>query len=356
MLKIKIQILGTNPGESLHKSFEFGEILIGRLDSSQLKISLSDVSSKHAIISDKSNGELYIKDLGSSNGTFINDKKIAPDKEYLFKQEDIIIVGSAVLTFIIDQVKPAEVKQVEKKEEPSKQVPSSNNIQTLDQFEQEIAVRRLVHNKLIERFDLRRKEISSLEDTELRAKALEVVRQIVHEYRWEIPDSLDRDKLIKNVLDEALGLGPLEELLADEKCSEIMVNSYKQIYAERGGRLALSPYRFSSEQAVLSAIERIIAPIGRRIDESSPMVDARLKDGSRVNAVIRPLALAGPCITIRKFSKTPLSIDDLIKYNAVTSGMATFIKIAVEARKNVVISGGTGSGKTTLLKSRELLL
>ena len=312
MLKIKIQILGTNPGESLHKSFEFGEILIGRLDSSQLKISLSDVSSKHAIISYKSNGELYIKDLGSSNGTFINDKKIAPDKEYLFKQEDIIIVGSAVLTFIIDQVKPAEVKQVEKKEEPSKQVPSSNNIQTLDQFEQEIAVRRLVHNKLIERFDLRRKEISSLEDTELRAKALEVVRQIVHEYRWEIPDSLDRDKLIKNVLDEALGLGPLEELLADEKCSEIMVNSYKQIYAERGGRLALSPYRFSSEQAVLSAIERIIAPIGRRIDESSPMVDARLKDGSRVNAVIRPLALAGPCITIRKFSKTPLSIDDLI--------------------------------------------
>src|SRR5207249_2339081 len=121
------------------------------------------------------------------------------------------------------------------------------------------------------------------------------------------------------------------------------------IYIERKGKLMLAPQKFTSNRAVLGAIERIVAPIGRRIDESSPMVDARLKDGSRVNAIIPPLALKGPSITIRKFNKTPLSADDLVRFGAMTRGMSNFLKLCVELRQNVVVSGGTGSGKTTLL-------
>jgi pilus assembly protein CpaF len=175
------------------------------------------------------------------------------------------------------------------------------------------------------------------------------VENILVDLRWQMPTGLSRDRLIKQILDEALGLGPLEELLADDDCSEIMVNAFNQIYAENEGKLQLTDLRYSSEQAVLATIERILAPIGRRIDESSPLVDARLKDGSRVNAVIRPLALHGPCITIRKFPKEQLTIEHLVRFGSLSRGMADFLKLAVEQRMNVVISGGTGSGKTTLL-------
>src|SRR5690606_32532226 len=131
--------------------------------------------------------------------------------------------------------------------------------------------------------------------------------------------------------------------------SEIMVNHSMQIYIERKGKISLSDKVFSSNQAVLGVIERIVAPIGRRIDESSPLVDARLKDGSRVNAIIPPLALKGPCITIRKFKRDKLGIADLIKFKSITPQIAEFLEMAVKAHRNIVISGGTGSGKTTLL-------
>ncbi|MEX0950775.1 MAG: CpaF family protein, partial [Gammaproteobacteria bacterium] len=142
---------------------------------------------------------------------------------------------------------------------------------------------------------------------------------------------------------------PLEELIADDDITEIMLNKHDEIYVEKNGRLQKSNVVFSSDDAVLSAIERIVSPLGRRIDESSPMVDARLKDGSRVNAIIPPLALRGPCLTIRKFAKQKLTDVDIIKFGAANEAMMKFLKIAVEQRMNIVISGGTGSGKTTLL-------
>ena len=151
------------------------------------------------------------------------------------------------------------------------------------------------------------------------------------------------------MLNEAVGLGPLEELLADKDVSEIMVNSSQEIYVERNGRIALSPAIFSSDQAVMDIIERIVSPIGRRIDESSPMVDARLKDGSRVNAIIPPLAIKGPTITIRKFPEKRLAAKDLVLFESLSEDMADFLEICVKHKKNVIISGGTGSGKTTLL-------
>jgi pilus assembly protein CpaF len=155
--------------------------------------------------------------------------------------------------------------------------------------------------------------------------------------------------LKKSVFDEIIGLGPLEELIADPTVSEIMVNCHDEIFIEQNGQLTRSPVIFTDDRAVLGAIERIVAPIGRRIDESSPMVDARLADGSRVNAVIPPLALKGPSITIRKFSRQKLGGEDLIRFGSMSASMLEFLHTAVKQGANIVISGGTGSGKTTLL-------
>jgi pilus assembly protein CpaF len=146
-----------------------------------------------------------------------------------------------------------------------------------------------------------------------------------------------------------LGLWPLETLLSQEEISEIMVNGPNQIFVEQKGKLTLTDVTFHDESHVLLIIERIIAPLGRRIDESSPMVDARLKDGSRVNAIIRPLALCGPTITIRKFKQDKLTIDNLVQFKSVSPQMAQFLEASVKSRLNIVVSGGTGSGKTTLL-------
>jgi pilus assembly protein CpaF len=160
---------------------------------------------------------------------------------------------------------------------------------------------------------------------------------------------LERDRLFESIAADILGLGPLEILLAQDDISEIMVNGPKQVFIERKGKLTLSEVTFHDDNHVMHVIERIVAPLGRRVDESSPTVDARLKDGSRVNAIIRPLALCGPTITIRKFKKDTLTIRNLIEFKSVSEEMAQFLEACVVARLNLVVSGGTGSGKTTLL-------
>jgi pilus assembly protein CpaF len=158
-----------------------------------------------------------------------------------------------------------------------------------------------------------------------------------------------RKKLVKEILDEALSLGPLEDLLADPAITDIMVNNKDEVYIERYGKIELTSKKFISNEQVRTIIERIIAPIGRRIDESVPMVDARLPDGSRVNAIIPPLSLTGPYLTIRKFRKERYKIQDLIELKTLSPAMAEFIKACVVSRKNTIVSGGTGSGKTTVL-------
>jgi pilus assembly protein CpaF len=159
----------------------------------------------------------------------------------------------------------------------------------------------------------------------------------------------EKQKFIEEMIAEIQGFGPIDPLLKDPTISEVMVNSPHMIYVERNGKLERSHVQFRDNDHVLRIIEKIVAPIGRRIDESSPMVDARLPDGSRVNAIIPPLALKGPCITIRKFSKDPFTIDDLIRFGTLTEEMAMFLKACVQARLNIIVSGGTGSGKTTTL-------
>lgn len=207
--------------------------------------------------------------------------------------------------------------------------------------------RRKVHTELLKLMDLRRVNVNEMSDIELRTQSESLINQIIAGF--SLPADIEVSSLVKEVLDETIGLGPLEALIADPDVSEIMVNSHDQIFYEKAGKLYLSDIAFSDDQAVLGAIERIVTPIGRRIDESSPMVDARLKDGSRVNAVIPPLALKGPCITIRKFMQRRLGCDDLVKFGSMNTAMASFLEIAVKQKRNIVISGGTGSGKTTLL-------
>ncbi len=206
-----------------------------------------------------------------------------------------------------------------------------------------------IHAKLLDTMDLRRHDVHGMSDERLRQETEDLIRQILKEEEGSIPQELDRDLLCKLVLDEAIGLGPLEALLEDESVTEIMVNRFDEIYVERFGKLEKHSLTFTGDRAVMGVIERIVAPLGRRIDESSPMVDARLKDGSRVNAIIPPLALKGPALTIRKFSRRALTADDLIGFAAISPGMAEFMRTAVLHRKNIIISGGTGSGKTTLL-------
>lgn len=160
---------------------------------------------------------------------------------------------------------------------------------------------------------------------------------------------LDKQKLIAEIIDETIGFGPINRLIRDPSISEIMVNGPQNVYVEKKGRLVLTDVVFKDDQHVMRVIEKIVAPLGRRIDESSPMVDARLPDGSRVNAIIPPLALNGPSITIRKFSEKPYTVKDLINFGTMTPEVAMFLKSCVEARLNIVVSGGTGSGKTTTL-------
>ena len=208
---------------------------------------------------------------------------------------------------------------------------------------------RQIQEELRSELDLRRTDVARLGDAALRELATRVARQSAA--RRPLPPGIDADELIRRALDEALGLGPLEPLLADPGISEVMINGPDAVFVERKGLIERSPTLFSSAQALRSVIDRIVAGAGRRVDEASPMVDARLPDGSRVNVVLPPLAINGPTVTIRKFSGLKLDLAALVELGSLSAPMAQFLDIAVRARRNIVVSGGTGSGKTTLLNA-----
>jgi pilus assembly protein CpaF len=209
---------------------------------------------------------------------------------------------------------------------------------------QEIKVR--VHRQLLERLNL--SNIDALD----RAQVVEEIRKVVHDLlaREAAPLNLDeREDLVEQILDEIFGLGPIEPLLQDPSISDILVNTSQQVYIEKQGRLERSDVRFKDDRHLLQIIDRIVSAVGRRIDDSSPMVDARLPDGSRVNAIIQPLAIDGPHMSIRKFKRDVLSAPDLLRTETMTPAMLELMQGIVKARLNVLISGGTGAGKTTLL-------
>jgi pilus assembly protein CpaF len=335
---IAIRIEDESGTELRRDQLEGDEIVIGRGGGSQIVLKSSTVSTKHARLY-RDDGEWLLVDEQSTNGTFLNGRVVEAPSPVC--DGDQIDVGAFRLWVVSGAPRPAPaVSAVEAPPDPEAGKKAVNKV---------LEIKQRIHKKLIEFLDLRWVDLSKLGEAEVRAQTRSAIDNILRDLAWEIPSGLNREDLVKQILDEALGLGPLEDLLADEAVSEIMVNRFDQIYIERKGKITLADQTFTSNKAVLAAIERIVAPIGRRIDESSPMVDARLKDGSRVNAIIPPLALKGPAITIRKFNKTPLTAEDLIRFGAMTRGMANFLKLCVELRRNIVVSGGTGSGKTTLL-------
>lgn len=305
------------------------------------------VSPYHAEIQRNADG-LFIEDKSGGN-TLVNGNEI--QRYGPLHSSDSITIGGFVITAGVDET--AEGSYVEDVTDirtmigvhPHAEIQEDESI-----YEQENFMwRNRVHEELLHMMDLRRTDIGSMSEEQLRHHVDKMINEIIKQMEGKLPPDVNREQLANDVLNEAVGLGPLEELLSQDDITEIMVNKHDEIYIEKAGKLQKSNVVFSSDDAVMSAIERIVSPLGRRIDESSPLVDARLKDGSRVNAIIPPLALRGPCLTIRKFSKKKLTSDDIVKFGAINENMVKFLQMAVVHRKNIVISGGTGSGKTTLL-------
>ncbi len=225
-----------------------------------------------------------------------------------------------------------------------------------------IRLKKKIHEGLLAKMDLKDLTPEALSNPQQLQKIKETTEKIVSNLLTEqagamISSHEERSRLVKEIVNEALGLGALEEFLADPEVTDIMANKKDEIYVEKGGKLILTNKRFISEEQMRAIIDRIVAPLGRRIDESVPMVDARLPDGSRINAIIRPLSLNGPMITIRKFSQERYTMDDLLhRFKSLSASMADFLNVCVLGRKNMIISGGTGSGKTTLLNIISLFI
>jgi pilus assembly protein CpaF len=361
---------------------------VGKASQCALPLSGWRAAKEHARLTQHQDG-VWLEDLGSMAGTTVNGERVVRHGPLHFGDE-ILIAGYRIrMTEQSPQESPAlqaqqparpnaargvEVSRTSQGNDlessghalashsrvgsagsvAAAQLPLANQIQAVaaapsqqdaDMYEW----RQRIHKLLLETIDLRRRDLVRMSDTDLRIESEALIKELVGKQAPSIPKSVDHAQLTQAVLHEAVGLGPLEDLLADQSITEIMVNRYNEVFVERAGRLVRHGVSFTSDRAVMGIIERIVSPLGRRIDESSPMVDARLKDGSRVNAIIPPLALKGPTITIRKFSVKKLQPGDLVKYASVSEPMIEFLRTCVEHRKNIVVSGGTGSGKTTFL-------
>ena len=335
------------------------ECSIGKARDNFVQLRGWKVANHHAEITRTSEG-LFIEDKTGKESIVVNDANVSHHGP-IRSADEIIIAGYYIKAGMssdtaddidedddeaFDDMKTVFGVQhhavLEESEEVSKTL---LNLQHNEKFKW----RNRVHDELLAAMDLRRTDISSMDESSLRKHVEGLVKEIITEMGPKLPGDVDQVQLASDVLNEAVGLGPLETLLADETITEIMVNKFDEIFIEQAGKLTLSDITFSSDDAVMTAIERIVSPLGRRIDESSPLVDARLKDGSRVNAIIPPLALRGPCLTIRKFAKQKLVAQDLVNFGALNKDMVNFLETAVENHMNILISGGTGSGKTTLL-------
>ncbi|HPD14552.1 MAG TPA: ATPase, T2SS/T4P/T4SS family [Planctomycetota bacterium] len=320
---------------------------IGKSPANDLTLDKVAMSRQHCEIV-SSNGAYAIRDLGSRNGTYVGGRRITAATP--LTDGTRIDLGPVQIIFYAGEMPAAATPAPgDKKAAPGTQLvareagPPGRRLVPPE-------LKKKIHERLLMDLDLRHVDLTQHTDEELRQKAEAVVRNAVAVMAAEIPLWLPHEQLIKEVVDEAIGLGPIEDLLADPTIDEIMVNNWDRIYIERKGKLELTDKCFTDNAQVIHIIRRIIAPLGRRIDESSPMVDARLRDGSRVNAIIAPLALTGPTLTIRKFAAEPYTEKDLVeRFGTLTTQVVEFLKLIVQYRANILISGGTGSGKTTLL-------
>jgi len=336
----ELQILENN---SLVKTVKLtNDIVIGKSADTHIQLDRRNISRQHCKVYQQQ-GYWYVEDMGSRNGTWLNNYRLEKPQQ-LFEGHQIVlgdfhIIFKANAPVVTATPKKVTTKAVAAVNAPKAITPKRPAVRI------PIKLKQAIHARLLEDKEL--KTIANDDDEALRAKTLEVISTLVNATR--LPAKVAPEELIKIIMDEALGLGPLEEFLEDESVTEVMVNNWDTIYVERAGKITLSDSQFTDNVQLLNIIRRILAPIGRRIDESSPLVDARLKDGSRVNAIIPPLALNGPTVTIRKFAKDPFTVEDLIRFGSMTREIAELLKVAVKFRQNILISGGTGTGKTTLL-------
>ena len=354
------------------------EMTLGRHSESNIVLSGAGISRHHARLV-QANGMLFIEDVGSSGGTYVNGERIeamTPLEENdivaigdnTLRIQDVASEGDATADIPAEPASPEPIAETPAPQPPppppapvAPPSPEVNNF--LDEFKNatllyEDAIMELtkqIHTDILERLNLTQGTLDVKND-ETMDRVSHVMDQILRERRHEIPSRIPLDTFRQALMDELIGYGPISPVLRSSRVSEIMINGPDHVFVESKGKIFESGIRFFSEQHLLSIIQRIVEPLGRHVDEASPMVDARLPDGSRVNAIIPPLALQGASVTIRKFSEKKLTTDDLIKFGSMTPEMALFLEEAVRSRQNILVSGGTGSGKTTLLNVLSLFI
>ncbi|MEZ4286565.1 MAG: ATPase, T2SS/T4P/T4SS family [Polyangiales bacterium] len=348
---VKVQLPDGSVNEL--KVEHLGELTIGRDETCHVVLPSKAVSRQHVRISRSKEGFVLTDD--SANGTVVGGT-IVLKSSATFPAGTPFKVGPYLLRVDWDAMRKPTANGVRSVVPRREKRGAGEMVGGVLRFAGTTAatpveLRRRVHRMLLDHLDLATLDRGNMDSDAIRPKVLRALKQIITNLQADIPSSVDHDELTHEMSDEVLGLGPLERLLADPTITEIMVVDPSNIYVERRGKICLTDLRFTDSDSARSVIERIVTPLGRRIDESTPLVDARLKDGSRVNAIIPPLAIKGPCITIRKFHSDKLGIEDLVRFGSMDERMGRFLQRCVESRKNIVISGGTGSGKTTLLNA-----
>jgi pilus assembly protein CpaF len=329
-----------------------GKFVIGRDSASQIVLPHQEVSRRHAEIL-CAPGHYQLANC-SRAGTVIGEVKI--QEIHNLKHGDVIRIGPASLTFLdahkpqgeTPQAIPASSAQSDSKTGTFSSQDGSFAVPERLYADDVITLKNRIHEKVLEKLNLREIASKETQDSEMRAKMEEALDRVMRDVRHEIPQDLSPDLLRRAMLDELIAYGPITPMLNDPTVTEVMVNGAGRIFVEQD-KLKETRARFYDDRHLMAVIRRIVEPLGRRVDESSPRVDARLPDGSRVNAIIPPIALDGPSLTIRKFPERKLTVEDLVGYGSLTAPMAKFLEEAVRAKQNIVVSGGTGSGKTTLL-------
>ena len=345
MLELEIR---NRDGEIVRHKLTAGSYRIGKSADCEILVTDHHVSRHHAdlIVGESA---AHISDAGSTNGTWKGSEQL--DDDCLMAAGDHFRVGGTTISVLKCNGASAQLPEVTVSE--SSEVPPGFDVSppvAISLGDRVVDFKRTVHAKLLDYLGLHKRAVMhTMSASELRKEAAKAADEVIRNERLPLPAGLPRSQLIEEIVAEAIGLGPLEPMMDDESVTEVMVNGHDQIYVERSGKIEQSKARFTDDASLMSIIERIVTPLGRRIDEGSPMVDARLPDGSRVNAIIPPLSLVGPVLTIRKFARYRYTTEDLIDFGSLTPEMAEFLKVCVEQRRNVVVSGGTGSGKTTTL-------
>ena len=330
-----------------------GSLSVGRLAGSDILLSGNAVSRRHALLTCSEDG-VSVADVGSHGGTFVNGEKISASAR--LKPGDEIRIGNARIVVVGGADAPGGSAAAAG---AAAHPPAGNGAKRdfaaaykdamLLYSDSAMALQAKIHAIILSRINAGGKVENLAVDKDLAARAEQCLDVVLRELRHELPDGIPQDKFRQVVLDELLGYGPISPMIRDRDVTEVMVNGPDRIFVESRGLLYETGVRFMNEGHLIQIIKRIVEPIGRHVDDASPMVDARLPDGSRVNAIIPPLALDGASLTIRKFAEKKLTTDDLIAFGSMTSDMAKFLQEAVKQRQNILVSGGTGSGKTTLL-------